>query len=263
MDGQGFAFWRQFPQWVKGPAHLEGEEIVLDENRAETYYIHGPEDLVFDLTTLSPLRPNYKTQDVVRFVRRHGLLWHGPEAIGSGECRESLRDLGVAGSKLRFIVIFHKRLMEAVETGSTEPLRSLRLVHEPAFDVVNRVLSQATNDDEYLVRASMVLAELMSERLAGCREGIAAACAFQGADGDPMGGPGVFMYDVRPPNLEAAAYSHLARLIVSRAELRDCPGCGRTFVPKSRKQKYCTPRCASTTRGQRFRERHQAEKTQG
>ena len=188
----------------------------------------------------------------MRFVRRHGLLWHGPEAVGSGECRESLREVGVAGFTLSFIVTFYQRLMEAVETGSVEPVRNLRFLQNYASDILN----QATNDDEYLMLASMLLAQHINQKLAGCREGIAAACGFQGADGGPMAGPGVFMHDVHPSNLEAAAYHHFTQLIVAHAELRACPGCGRTFAPKSRKQKYCTPSCASTSRGRRFRERH-------
>jgi hypothetical protein len=253
LGEDGLAHWHQFPQWIKGPARIEEEEIVLDGGRAETYYIHEPEDLLFDLTTLYPSHPNFKTQDAVRFVRRHGLLWHGPEAVARSEYRESLEDWWYAGATLSVTITLYKKLMEGVETGSAEPVRSL------GFHPVRVPGTQQWGDDEYeLMVASMMLASQINERLADCSHAIAAACGFMGADGGPLAGPGLFMYDIRPPNLESAAYAHLAQLIVARAEIKDCPGCGRPFTPESGKQKYHSPSCASTSRGRRFREKRRS-----
>jgi hypothetical protein len=164
-----------------------------------------------------------------------------------------LKDWWFAGFRLSLILTFHRRLMEAVESGSTEPVRSLSIADSIPSE--HSVTGKPFTDEEYLMVASMVLANLINERLADCREGIAAACGFEGEGGGPLGGPGVFMHDILPPNLEAAAYSHLAQLVVARAELRECPGCGRTFAPKSGKQKYCRESCASTSRARRFRQR--------
>lgn len=250
---EGEAFRHQFPQWIKGPARIEGGEIVLDAGRAETYYIHGPEDLLSDLAALVPSRPDFRTRDAVRFVRRHGLLWHGPEAVDRGECREALDQWWHVGARLSLTITLYQRLLEGVRISSAEPIRSLgfRFPRVPG--------SEQLADDEYeLMAASGMLAGTINERLAECAHAIAAACGFMGEDREPLAGPGVFMYDVQPPNLEAAAYSHLAELMVARAEIEECPGCGRLFTPVSGKQKYHSKSCANTARARRFRERHKA-----
>jgi hypothetical protein len=251
---EGVVFQHQFPQWVKGPARIEGDEIVLDEERAEAYYIHGPENLLTDLASLVPSRPDFRTQDAVRFVRRHGLLWHGPEAVGRGDVREALDEWWYAGARLSVTIKLYRGLLEGVRTGSAEPIRSLgyRIARVPG--------TERWGDDEYvLMMASGMLAGVINSRLADCSHAIAAACGFLGEDGEPLAGPGIFFYDVQPPNLESAAYSHLAGLMVTRAEIKDCPGCGRPFTPTSGKQKYHSTSCASTDRARRFRER-QSEK---
>jgi hypothetical protein len=257
MGKDAIARWHHFPRWIKGPARIEGEEIVLDGGRAETYYINYPEATVFDLATLYPSHPNFKTQDVLRFVRQHGLLWHGPEEVGRGECRESLEDWWYAGARLSFIIAFYQRLMEGVETGSAEPVRNVQ-----GFELVvpNKASGEAPGDDEYLMMATMVLANAINERLADCREGIVAAFSLADEHGSSLAGPGKFLYESRPSNLESAVYSHLAELMVARVEVKDCPGCGRVFAPESGKQKYCTKSCASTSRGRRFREKHRSGK---
>lgn len=250
----GGVFKHQFPQWVKGPARIEGDEIVLDEERAEPYYIHGPENLFTDLASLVPSRPDFRSQDAVRFVRHHGLLWHGPEAVGRGDVREALNDWWQAGARLSILIRLYQRLLEGVRTGSAEPIRSL------GYRFPRITGSEQWGDDEYgLMMASGMLAGFINDRLANCSHAIAAGCGFQGEDGEPLADPGVFFYDVQPPNLESAAYAHLAGLMVVRAEIKECPGCGRPFTPTSGKQKYHSTSCGSTTRGRRFREKQSDE----
>jgi len=255
MATSGVAFRQQFPQWIRGLARIEGEEIVLDEGRAETYYIHGPEALLFDLAALVPSRPDFKTQDAVRFARRHGLLWHGPESVGSGECRESLEAWWYAAARLSVIIRLYEKLMQGVEEGSAAPVRSL------GYNFARVPGSQQWSDDEYDLRvASMLVASAISGQLVDCSHAIAAACGFVGENGGTLAGPGIFMYDIHPANLEFAAYIHLAQLVVARAEVKDCLGCGRPFTPTSGKQKYHSPSCASTSRGRKFREKRSSGK---
>ena len=66
--------------------------------------------------------------------------------------------------------------------------------------------------------------------------------------------PGEFVFGHQPPNLHKALYTNLATMIAQRAELKECPGCGRLFHPESGKQKYCTKSCASTSRWRRWKE---------
>jgi hypothetical protein len=66
---------------------------------------------------------------------------------------------------------------------------------------------------------------------------------------------GKFLFSVAPANLVALAYANFATLIAKRAEIRECPGCGRIFTPQSGRQKYCTKSCASTSRWRRWKAR--------
>jgi hypothetical protein len=66
-------------------------------------------------------------------------------------------------------------------------------------------------------------------------------------------GPGIFFILQRPLNLLSATYAHLAQFIANRVPLEECSGCGRMFVRRSRKQKYCTKSRASTSRWRRWK----------
>jgi hypothetical protein len=249
------AQWTQFPEWPRGPARIEGEDVVLLEDRAQFYYIHEPDDLLSDLAGLwSEKMPRTRLERaVLSFVRRHGLLWHGREDVGRGECRESLREWLEASWNIREIAIFHQRLMKAVEANSTAPLKTL----ETAADWEKCFTNPPRNERDYLAQASTYLTELVNQGMRGSERRIAAACAFTVSEQDstPLDEPGVFFFEDRPPTLEAAAYTHFAHLIVACVELLECSGCGRPFLPQSGKQKYCTESCASTSRWRRWKEK--------
>ena len=57
---------------------IVGDEVVLDEDRAETYGIHErTKDAIFlELAELAGGRNQLDTRAVSSFVRRNGLLWH-------------------------------------------------------------------------------------------------------------------------------------------------------------------------------------------
>lgn len=246
MGQEGTAFWLQFPRWVRGPARIEGEEIVLDGSRAETYLVHEPMDLLPDFAGLADgffdSRDKWERQ-VLAFARRHGLLWHGPDEVEGGDCRESLEDWASASLRIRMAATLYVKLMEALESGSTEPLR--QKARELQIDWTPRFGWAAEDDWHYLWQASVFLADAVNQGLAGSRHTIAAACALTDDGESPNGPPGVFLHDVHSLTLEAAAYVRFSHLMEYREELAECPGCGRPFRPKSGKQKYCTEGCAS------------------
>jgi len=250
--------WRQYSWWVRGPARIEGEHVVLDEERAETYYIHQPADLLPDLAGLWGMlhEPHSKRdREVLRFVRRHGLLWHGREQVGSGECREPLQDMLAASGKIREAALLYEALIEAMKIGSIEPLRTVKTT---AFRLERLFEESPPSDWYYLAGASMWVANLVNEGLKGSQHLMTAACGLAGPEGggEPLGTPGVFLSDVRAATLEAAAYIHLSDLMVSQAKLVECPGCGNPFPPRSGKQKYCSESCASTSRWRRYKQKH-------
>jgi len=55
-------------------------------------------------------------------------------------------------------------------------------------------------------------------------------------------------------NLISAAYAELAALVATKAEFKECSGCGRAFLPGSGKQKYHGPQCATRSRQRRWKQ---------
>ncbi len=246
MSRLGAASWRQYPLWARGPARIEGDEIVLDEDRAQEYYLFEPTDLMFDLADLAADPANPDTRDAVTFVRRYGLLWHGKEDLGSGKCREPLTDWWKESYALAVTADLYVRLKDSVRLGSTEPLRTSPVDYSAFED------SRITEEDDALMEfSSLLLAEMISMRLEGCNLGISSSLGLDVQPKEPL----TFLLTQNPPNLVTAAYAQLAMAMVNRAHMQECPGCGKMFIPKSGKQKYCTKSCASTSRWRRWQTR--------
>ena len=108
---------RPWPVWVRGRAKIEGDEIVLDATRAETFSAFEPEHYETLLLDLAALR-NFKLQDPVAFARRHGLLWHGPDQVSRGEVREDLRWWGAVGEYLSMTIGLYVSLQKGLESGA-------------------------------------------------------------------------------------------------------------------------------------------------
>ena len=102
----------------------------------------------------------------------------------------------------------------------------------------------------YPAQASVFLSEQVTEALEGCSHGVVSS-----ALGASFSSPDRFLLSINPPDLLSLAYVRFAHAIVDRAPMVECPGCGRTFIPKSGKQKYCTKSCASTSRWRRWKEK--------
>jgi hypothetical protein len=235
----GIVAWVGFPEWVRGPAQIVDGEVVLDEDRAERYVPRNIDQAIFELA----IARDY--QDVRSFVRRYGLLWHGPDSLGTGECRESVSDWQTAAHEAATVVLLYMRLREAARTGSAGPVRSL--------DKTWGGVRETSNDEDYLKQVSMVLAGLVNYHVRLYPTVLIPAYRFE-----DQADVGQFVFGRQPPSLHAALYTDFATLIAQRAELKECPGCGRIFPPQSGKQKYCTKSCANTSRWHRWKDR-QAE----
>lgn len=241
MD-KGTGTYKQYPYWARGPARVEDGYVVLDEGRATPYYIFEPPDLLFDL--LNVYQPGgLEASDVTGFVRRYGLLYHGEVDLGSGECRESLETWQDELESLNLVTRLYIDLVESKKNGPTETMREV-------FSVVEDSDDPAPTDEEYLQAVSVALAEWITEGMQDTKAGLVSTV---GLNTQPRG-PTTFLLSQLPPNLVAAAYSQFALLIANKALLATCPGCGRMFHPKSGKQRYCTPSCASTSRWRRWKE---------
>ena len=231
----GIVAWVGFSEWVRGPARIVGGEIILDENRAERYMPDNLDRAIFELAAARDY------QGFRAFVRRYGLLWHGPDFLGTGECRESVSEWQEAAYEANLILLLYMKLGEAERTGSADSLRSLNIPWQG--------MPETSNDEDYLKLVSMGLAGLINNHLA--QYPMVLVPAFRFDEKAPLG---EFVFDRQPPNLHKALYTTFATMIAQRAELKECVGCGRIFHPESGKQKYCTKSCASTSRWRRWKE---------
>jgi uncharacterized protein YciU (UPF0263 family) len=241
----GLPMLAQYPQWVRGPARIVEDEVVLDGERAERYYLHDNEnELMFDFAALAADFEDLDERDVLAFVRRYGLLRHGAEDLDAGECRESLVDILVEAAFFAELLDLYTRLKKSIRAGSTALLRT------GPIDVSASLGLGPTDDDSILMaRASILLGEQITKALAGCSHGVVSA-----AVGFLDRSPDRFMLSIVPPDLLSLVYTRFAQILVERVPMAECPGCGRSFVPKSGKQKYCASSCASTSRWRRWKE---------
>lgn len=231
----GIVRWVGFPEWVRGPARIVDGEIILDEERAERYLPDKLDRAIFELGASSDY------QDFRAFVRRYGMLRHGPDSLGTGECREPVSTWKQAVQEAATVVLLYMRLKEADRTGSANPVRSLNMMWPG--------LGETSNDEDYLKEVSGGLAGLINNHVG--RYPTVLIPAFRFEENAP---PGEFVFGHQPPNLHAALYTNFAVMIAQKAELKECVGCGRIFHPESGKQKYCTKSCASTSRWRRWKE---------
>jgi hypothetical protein len=111
---------RQRPMWARGSARLDGNDIVLRREDAEDYAFFEEDrldKLVLDVAGLRNIgtltdSEQLDPQPALAFVKRHGLLWHGPEQLASGECREPLRSLYFEGEELTLSIALYMLLYE-------------------------------------------------------------------------------------------------------------------------------------------------------
>ena len=235
----------QYPQWARGPAHIVEDQVVLEESRAEPYYIHEADnELMFAFARLAADLDNLDERDVLAFVRRYGLLRHGAEDLSSGKFSEPLAEVWAEARVFAEFLELYVKLRDSVRTGSSEPLRTAKIDFSRYFG------HKAADGETLMAQAGVFLAEQVTEALEGCTHGVVPA-----ALGVSSSNPDRFLLSINPPNLLSLAYVRFAQVIVDRAPMVECPGCGGTFIPESGKQKYCTKSCASTSRWRRWKDR--------
>jgi hypothetical protein len=250
--------------WARGEAVIGGDEIVLDGRATEEYAAFGPEhstELLFDLADLQNVTdfgtfPNLSVTDpqrARRFASRHGLLWHGAEHLGNGECRESLRAWISYGYTLGVCLSLYMTIQESFEEGSAEPVRGyLRMLR----DAERWHRLPLPNDDVELVEyASIQLAELVTRGMADCTPTFIAACSLVD-DGTKLGNAGDFRFANDPGSLVGAAYYALARFISRKERFGNCEGCGRVFQVRHASQRFCEKKCATRKRQRELRQKN-------
>jgi hypothetical protein len=247
------------PVWARGRARVENGQIILDEARAEEYGFENPEAserMAFDLAALSRHQGDENLGDekqVVSFVRRYGLLWHGADDLGSGECRESVQDWWVETGRLNFVGFFYQTLMESNRGGSAKPIQEL-IRRSGGIGFPSLSPSSKDFDQAYIWAASLILRDMINDGLnAGPNEIPPSRTGKQRCWwGLATVGPGEFRLAQYPPDLLSRAYAAFSVLIGNRVETRSCRVCGKLFRPKTRRSVACEEH-VDTYRSQRWR----------
>jgi hypothetical protein len=260
---------RPRPTWVRGPAFIDGDEIVLAGGAATRYAAFEPEHairLLFDLGNLSQIGNWVKEAKVLdirlndtgralEFAKAHGLLWHGPQQVGSGEARESLKDWFIAGQEVSISTAMYSKIKQSLEDASAEPVRRYLRTWRDAG--LFKRISLSDDDDKLLDYACVQLAERISRGMEDCTPTFSAACGLL-KDGTKVGTVGDFRFGNDPGSLVGAANYQLAYLVSNKKVVRDCEECGETFIPDHGSQRY-HKKC-----GARKRQReHRAKQARG
>ena len=157
----------QYPQWARGPAHIVEEHVVLDETRAEPYYLHEADnELMFALAGLAVDPDNLDERDVLAFVRRYGLLRHGAQNQGSGKCREPLVEVWAEARIFAELLELYTDLRNSVRIGSSSPLQKSKIDFSRFFG------HRAADHETIMAQASVFLSEQVTEALEGCSHGV-------------------------------------------------------------------------------------------
>jgi hypothetical protein len=235
-----------WPVWVWGEARVDGEEIVLAPDKARPYDAPNSEHHSALLCDLAALR-DFKLQDPVEFVRRHGLIWHGPDQMQREECRESLQWWRTWGVYTATTIGLYAALQEGLDANTAEAVKAVKEYMRSHRDVGwgYGIIPDAW--DDVLRHASILLSERITKGLQSCKQTLVAACGVS-KGGKAIGPAGDFYYRTQPTDLIGAAHLQLAGLVANKAEARKCKGCGRWFVPKHGRQWHHTPECGRNRR---------------
>jgi hypothetical protein len=194
------------------------------------------------------------TERALDFAETHGLLWHGPSQVGSGEVRESLKDWFCAGLDLSISTATYANIRRSQEKRSAEPLRSyLRMLRDAGFF---RHISLPDADNELLDYACIQLAERISRGMADCTPTFSAASGLL-RDGVKVGEAGDFRFGNDPGSLVGAANYQLAILVSHKKRVRECDECGEMLVPEDPRQRY-HKKCGDRKRQREARMRRKA-----
>lgn len=246
------------PTWLKGPVKFAGGYVVLKREHAKEHQLGGAdaENMAFELSALTLPDPTDRRafeDKVRRFVRQYGLLWHGADTKAS-EFKEPLDAWFGESLTLAFIGSLYQKITraasEGITRGSAAPVKGFLNQYDIYFPQVRS--EDPLFDYRYIFEATRWLQNQLNNGMQG-RNGV--RCEW----GVVATKPGELSLMQHPPDLLSHAYATFAFLMANKVPLKTCPGCGRLFVPKDIRQKWHSPGCGSTKRGQARRTKARAK----
>lgn len=240
------------PEWLRGPAVRHGDDYVLDLAKAEPYQPMSERNLVSDLAAVDD------DDAALAFIARYGIL---RPRQGTKSPRQRREDFLGQAEDVRLVSRIHSALREAV-AGERGALRRARELHST---IAEAFAERPRDDGRMLAQLSVFVADFVNERSAGTEQRIASAAEWEvGLDDGTPGqdaAPDVFMFAAHPRDLLGSVYHHLALLLVTRAPMGTCEGCGRFFVIEHGRQRFHDETCASRARQRRYRAQGQKTRT--
>ena len=257
--------------WYRGPAWIDGEDIVVDRSLATTYHPLAESEVV-GIELARVLTPN----DAVAFVCRFGLLREPLSRPGQSlrPLREPFTLFETTADELRYI-LETARLVRRGDDGDPDAIRQLR---ERVFipEAANVSVRDETTGEEVTRRAGDVYSP--EERFEGAddrtilmyahehyvayplTEGFVDSrpCAYDRAFMGESVPPGTLRMGIRPDSLSSVCYLSVALALADRHTVGVCADatCGRPFFIADRRQRFCSRACGNRVRLRRFMDRH-------
>ncbi|HEY5473441.1 MAG TPA: hypothetical protein VIK32_09665, partial [Candidatus Limnocylindrales bacterium] len=200
----GYVQRAQQPQWLRGEARYDRGWLSLDRATTEEYQPFQESGLLFDLAAVR------EPQDAIAFVRRYGLLRHGPD---DADLREPFSQWQADATTLAGMLAM-TRAVRASAAGDEDASAELWQVWEPGLR--RAFQAPAADDDELRQQASVAVAWLVSEGLKGAEERLEADVQWGYGPEEGGGDPGQFHLSIHPPSLLALIYHQLAMLLTGR-----------------------------------------------
>ena len=262
--------------WYRGPARIDGEDLVVDRARVTMYYPMAEPGMGMELARVRT------PDDAVAFVSRFGLLnkhlsWQDPfEPL-----REPLAFLENDAEELRDILEM-ARLVRCCGDGDGDP-DAIRQLRQRVFISEDRDIyfQDETTGESGIRRAGDVYSP--EERFEGAdnrtilmhaheyyvarplTEGIGASvpCAYDRAFMGESVPPGTLRLGVRPNSLAGVCYLSVALALADRVPVAVCADatCGRPFFIADKRQRFCSRACGNRVRLRRFMDKHRTATT--
>ena len=258
--------------WLRGPAWIEDEDVVLDRSRATTYHPLAEPEVGMELARVQT------PDDAVAFVRRFGLLSARPSSSGQPlrPLREPFRLFEAEADHLRDILETARLVRRGGDgDGDLDAIHQLRQRLFIPEDWKVSVRDEATGKG-VTRRAGDVYSP--EERFEGVddrtvlmyaheyyvarplTEGIADSvpCAYDRAFMGESVPPGTLRLGVRPDSLAGVCYLSVALALADRVPVAVCADatCGRPFFIADKRQRFCSRACGNRVRLRRFMDRH-------
>jgi len=262
--------------WHRGPAWVDGDDIVMDLANITRYQPRTQPQLGVELSRIRT------ADDAAEFVRQYGLLTkeadrHLPVEVErpAGTLREPFALFQRVAEDLRTVLetMLAVRLARSGDEDAlhklrewywdlTEPVGSDGLSFEERYtdrrlEVVAPAprLKPADEDRSIMALASQVAAGTLN---AGMIQGKPQVAVFDRAFAGEAVPPGSWRIGLEQSTLEVLCYMSVALTLTDQQPIGICaePSCRRIFFITDGRQRYCTATCANRARFKRFKERH-------